>query len=283
MASHVLYFSGYFGDALKLPKGDCEECNCYGPATEQGEDGISICDRITGTCRCKAHVQGRDCDRCELGYYNIDSGEGCQSCNCNPVGAINSTCNLYTGQCNCKPGITGLRCDECEPLKYGYSSEGCKSCDCDPIGSAGLQCGSDGQCSCLKNVEGRQCDRCKENKYDRQRGCIDCPDCYNLVQEQAHIHLEKLEHLRKILDEIERNPTVIDDSKFEQRLMQLQGEVAAHYEIAKNATGGDEKTITEKLDNIRRRQDEISRTLSEIQENIHLAKDKGKRTSLVLS
>ncbi|GJQ78719.1 putative laminin subunit [Trypoxylus dichotomus] len=262
---------GFFGDALKLPKGDCEQCECYPPATEQSEDGIPVCDQITGTCSCKPHVQGRNCDRCELGYYNIVSGEGCHPCNCNPVGSINATCDLSTGQCNCKPGITGLRCDECEPFKYGFSSEGCKSCDCDPIGSERLQCGPDGQCPCLENVEGRRCDRCKENKYDRQRGCINCPDCYNLVQEQAHAHLSKLEHLRKILDEIERNPTVNSNSSFEESLKRLQTDVKEHYELAKEATGGD---VTEKLDKIRERQDAISRTLSEIEENIELARDK---------
>lgn len=92
------------------------------------------------------------------------------------------------------------------------------------------------------------------------------------MQEQAHDHLRKLDHLRKILDEIERNPTVIDDSKFEERLKNLQSEVNEHYNIARDVTGGD---IGAKLDEIRERQDAISRTLSEVEENIVLAKDKG--------
>lgn len=100
-------YLGFYGDAIALPKGNCQPCECYGPGTEDNSDGISICDQITGSCKCKFHVLGRNCDKCEEGYYNIISGEGCQSCNCNPIGSVNNTCDLYTGQCNCRPGITG--------------------------------------------------------------------------------------------------------------------------------------------------------------------------------
>nr|XP_022904333.1 laminin subunit gamma-1 isoform X1 [Onthophagus taurus] len=268
--------SGFFGDALKLPKGDCQQCECYALATLEGPDGIPICDQFSGTCSCKNHVQGRNCDRCEIGYFNINSGEGCESCNCDPVGSINNTCNLYNGQCNCKPGITGLRCNQCEIYKYGFSSEGCKSCDCDPIGSKEPQCNPLGQCPCFDNVEGKRCDRCKENKHDRQRGCIDCPDCYNLVRDEAHAHQKKIEHLRTIIDDIEGSPTVVFDDQFEKKLKELKAEVERYYQLAKDGTGGDgDKTISEKLNDIRERQKEISRVLSQIDESIYLAKDKG--------
>ena len=168
-----------------------------------------------------------------------------------------------------------MRCDQCEPYKYGFSSEGCKSCECDRIGSKGLQCDASGQCPCLDNVEGRKCDRCKENKHDRQKGCIDCPDCYNLVQDEVRRHDSKLEHLRDILDEIERNPTVVDDQEFENQLQILQEDVEDHYQLAKDGTGGDEKTITQKLDNIRERQKDISETILSMDEKINVAKDKG--------
>lgn len=93
------------------------------------------------------------------------------------------------------------------------------------------------------------------------------------MQDEAHRHAEKLERLRRILDEIERNPTVNSNSSFEESLKRLQEEVKQHYDIAKEATGGD---VTEKLDKIRERQDAISRTLSEVEENIELAREKGK-------
>ncbi|XP_018318768.1 laminin subunit gamma-1 isoform X2 [Agrilus planipennis] len=266
---------GYHGDALALPKGDCEPCQCYSAGTEERPDGISECDQISGECRCKSHVKGRNCDQCEDGYYNIVSGEGCQQCNCNPIGSLNHTCDLYTGQCHCREGITGLRCDRCEDYKYGFSSEGCKACECDLIGSRGPQCDMFGQCPCLDNVEGRKCDRCKENKYDRKRGCVDCPDCYNLVQNASRNHLAKLARLAEILDEIERNPTVINDDLFEKQLRAIQDEIEDLLDQARTGTGGDEENLTEKLNNIEERQKAISRTLSEIKENTQLALDMG--------
>lgn len=168
-----------------------------------------------------------------------------------------------------------LRCDHCETYKYGFSLEGCKSCDCDRIGSKDLQCDSSGQCHCLDNVEGRRCDRCKENKYDRQRGCVDCPHCYNLVQDAVNYHREQLDKLNDILDEIERNPTVIDDETFELKLHIIQNDIEQLYEQAKEALGGDEVAVVQKLDDIKNRQKGISRILSEIEENILSATNKG--------
>ncbi|KAF5273327.1 hypothetical protein FQR65_LT04750 [Abscondita terminalis] len=249
---------GFYGDALALPKGDCKPCQCYPVGTEEGYDLSPICDQISGNCRCKAHVQGRNCDQCEDGYFNIISGEGCLQCNCDAVGSINRTCNINTGQCFCREGVTGLRCDQCEAYRYGFSLDGCKTCDCDYIGSKGLQCDFMGQCPCHDNVEGRRCDRCKENKYDRQRGCINCPDCYNLVQDDVKRHLHKLERLVDILDKIERNPTVIDDENFEEQLKSIEEEIESLLVEAKTGTG-----------------DKIAQTLTEIEENIFLAQDIG--------
>lgn len=169
--------------------------------------------------------------------------------------------------------LYSLRCDQCEPYKYGFSSEGCKSCNCDPIGSKGLQCDTFGQCPCLDNVEGRQCDRCKENKHDRKRGCVNCPDCYNLVQDASKRHLAKLEQLQNILNEIERNPTVINDEEFEKQLKTIQQEVKQLSEDAKYGLGSDDTTILEKLEDIRKRQRDIDGTLSEIEENIQAARE----------
>jgi laminin gamma 1 len=165
-----------------------------------------------------------------------------------------------------------LRCDHCEARKYGFSPEGCKDCDCDEIGSKDLQCDVSGQCPCLNNVEGRRCDRCKENKYDRQRGCVDCPECYNLVQEASQKHQEKLARLGDALDEIERRPTVIDDDQFPRELQKLQTNIDVFHDKVKNATG--ENSIIQHVHDIRSREKEISRTLSAIDENIYLANEK---------
>lgn len=103
----MIFFLGFYGNALVLPKGDCKPCQCYPVGTIRDESDEPVCDQSTGNCYCKPHVIGRNCDHCEEGYYNLHSGEGCHSCNCDTVGSLNQTCDLVTGQCYCRPGVTG--------------------------------------------------------------------------------------------------------------------------------------------------------------------------------
>ncbi|XP_069688400.1 laminin subunit gamma-1 [Periplaneta americana] len=258
---------GFYGDALAVPKGDCKQCQCYHAGTQETGFGPPVCDQLSGQCHCKAHVIGKNCDRCEDGFYNIVSGEGCQPCNCDLVGSVNHTCDLYTGQCQCRPGVTGQRCDVCEPYQYGFSVAGCKPCDCDQIGSVALQCNPIGQCPCLENVEGRQCDRCKENKYDRQRGCIDCPACYNLVQSAANAHRAKLKELEKVLSDIESNPTVINDQNFENKLKDVQDVVERLWNDAKHGAGSEDKSLLERLEELRKRFDAVGELTEQTNES----------------
>ncbi|GLV33913.1 Laminin B2 [Carabus blaptoides fortunei] len=269
--------AGYYGDALALPKGDCKPCKCYRAGTEESaENGEPVCDQTRGNCKCRPNVKGHNCDQCEDGYYNIMSGEGCQPCNCDGIGSINGTCDLFSGQCYCQPGITGLRCDQCETYKYGFSSEGCRECECDRIGSKSLQChATTGQCPCLDNVEGRKCDRCKENKFDRKRGCIDCPACYNLVQEEANRHLAKLQEFERKLNELNSSAIVISDHEFDEKLKQVQRAVEDLVKNARLATGSDDKTLLERLNSVRERQRQVSRILEEVEESMQVAEERG--------
>lgn len=250
---------GYYGDALSDRKEDgCKLCQCYTPGTIELDDGtVAPCEQLTGHCKCKPHVIGRNCDKCEEGYYHILSGEGCAPCNCDPEGSYNRTCNPVTGQCECRPGITGQHCDACLPYQYGFSREGCKPCDCDNIGSQDLQCDASGQCPCLTNVEGRRCDRCKENKHNRQHGCVNCPDCYNLVQDAVNRHRERLSELESTLRKINSSPTVIKDSDFEKELKNVQERVRDLLQIAKQGSGNENKTLVEQLDELREQLNEI--------------------------
>ncbi|KAJ8915786.1 hypothetical protein NQ315_004598 [Exocentrus adspersus] len=269
---------GFYGNPLVLPKGDCKPCQCYPPGTKENVSGAPLCDQTVGFCHCKAHVVGQNCDKCENGYYNLHSGLGCQTCNCDPIGSLNQTCDVYTGQCHCRLGVTGLRCDHCESRKYGFSNKGCKACDCDEIGSRDLQCDPSGQCPCLENVDGEKCDRCKENKYDRQRGCVNCPDCYNLIQNEVNSHSTKLNRLNDILDEIERQPTVISDEDFLETMTEAQQDIDQLYEEVKNATGKD--SLIQQVQDIHDRGKDISRTLSQIDENIYLVEDQNHKTDI---
>ncbi|KAG8233283.1 hypothetical protein J437_LFUL013627 [Ladona fulva] len=254
---------GYYGDALALPKGDCKRCRCSNLGSEESEFGPPICDQLTGQCQCKPHVRGTNCDQCEPGYFNIFSGEGCEPCSCDPTGSLNHTCDITTGQCACREGVTGPQCNECMPRHYGFSIEGCLPCDCDPIGSTGYQCDAFGQCPCYENVEGRRCDHCKENKQDRQRGCVDCPPCYNLVLDDANRHREKLKEFQKLLANIESNPTVIKDATFEERLVEVQDRVTQLWEDAKKGSGSGDKTLAERLNELGKQLKEVSEVLHE--------------------
>lgn len=81
MCNYILYYYvlyvGYYGDAFSDRKEDgCKLCQCYPSGTLELDDGrIMPCDQLTGHCACKPHVIGRNCDKCEEGYYHIMSGE----------------------------------------------------------------------------------------------------------------------------------------------------------------------------------------------------------------
>jgi len=105
-------------------------------------------------------------------------------------------------------------------------------------------------------VEGRRCDRCKENKYDRHRGCIDCPDCYNLVQDAADLHRAKLFNLSQTLDEIARTP-VTNDDEFEAKLKAVQEKVAVLAQDARDNSGDGGQTYAEVIDDLHKHLDSV--------------------------
>lgn len=226
---------------------------------------------MTGACRCKPNVKGRDCNECQNGYFNIHSGNGCDSCNCDPLGSFNSSCS-YDGQCHCKPGVTGKRCDQCAQYQYGFSSEGCKPCDCDESGSQGFQCDEFGQCPCNANVEGQRCDRCKENKYDRHHGCLDCEPCYNLVQDAANEHRAKLKNMKKLLQDIASTPTVINDDQFEAKIKAVQEKFDILYEDAKSGSGGGDQTVLERVEDLQERLENVQKILAKSDESEAVAR-----------
>lgn len=166
-----------------------------------------------------------------------------------------------------------MKCNQCADYQYGFSIEGCKPCDCDASGSKGFQCDQYGQCPCNDNVEGRRCDRCKENKYDRHQGCLDCPDCYNLVQDAANDHRQKLRELNAVLQEIASKPTVIDDNEFEFKLKSVQEKIDILAEDAKSGAGGGDRTLLERINDLRNRLNNVKNLLDEseqVQEDVNL-------------
>jgi len=149
--------AGYFGDAV----GDmCKECTCNMLGTDPNRFD---CDRRTGECTCLPNVEGSQCDRCKPNHWKIASGEGCEACDCDPVGSTGETCDLYIGQCNCKQGFGGRKCDQCESNFWGDPKVECNPCNCNHQGvdPDRAQCHREtGTCFCLEGISGQKCDQC---------------------------------------------------------------------------------------------------------------------------
>uniref|UniRef100_A0A8C6YDU2 Laminin subunit gamma-3 n=1 Tax=Naja naja TaxID=35670 RepID=A0A8C6YDU2_NAJNA len=175
---------GFYGNPLAAnPATKCAPCNCnpdgstHGPAT---------CDPVSGQCRCLPNVTGRECTQCLEGYFDLQPGVGCRSCQCHPKGAQSNTCHPITGQCTCHPGVTGLSCNQCQAGFFGFSSQGCQVCNCSQIGSVSLQCHDNSTCVCKKGFVGNKCDQCDVNYFFdlESKQCQECPLCYSLVKEE---------------------------------------------------------------------------------------------------
>ncbi|CAD5234464.1 unnamed protein product [Bursaphelenchus xylophilus] len=262
---------GYWGDALAEPKGDCKPCNCYTPGTKRPTIDYNLleCNQEDGKCDCQPNVIGQYCEKCQEGFFNLTSGNGCESCDCDPIGSLNTTCDMVTGGCQCKAGVTGRKCDQCAPYHFGFGSEGCKPCDCDQLGSESRECDvNTGQCLCKNNVEGRRCDQCSENKYDLRSGCPSCDDCYTLIQKRKNTLNGSITTLRENLDEIQNNPVKVEDSEFDARVSEVKGEVEELNSKAKSKLDGNDVKLLGQVDVVKRNLAEASEAVSNIRHNL---------------
>lgn len=69
-----------------------------------------------GKCHCKPNVEGRRCDHCKRGFWNLNdlNPSGCEACSCNQLGTVgNLGCNVNTGECICKRNVVGRDCNTC--------------------------------------------------------------------------------------------------------------------------------------------------------------------------
>uniref|UniRef100_A0A3B3X3W9 Laminin, gamma 3 n=1 Tax=Poecilia mexicana TaxID=48701 RepID=A0A3B3X3W9_9TELE len=190
---------GFYGDALnQTARQKCRPCRCSAAGTS---GPVDECHPATGNCRCLAHVTGRDCSHCEVGFFDLQPGIGCERCKCNPVGSLSMACHPATGECLCRAGVEGTLCGSCRVGFFGFSSQGCRACNCDPMGSASMQCRGDGTCQCRRGFVGHKCDKCELNYfYDRAtHQCEECPVCYGLVKEHAEKLQTRLRDLGKLL------------------------------------------------------------------------------------
>ncbi|XP_075319241.1 usherin [Odontesthes bonariensis] len=172
---------GWYRLDASNPNG-CISCNCSNRGVISTSTGADFsCNQNSGQCRCKPHVIGLLCDRCEFGYWNLSYPEGCLPCDCDPLGSLSPFCEPEGGQCQCKPGVGGQRCDSCGSGLYGLRLEGsCAACNCSHDGTVpGTGCDPyTGQCVCKENVEGRRCDSCRHGYHTLEHrnslGCLPC-------------------------------------------------------------------------------------------------------------
>ncbi|XP_029979690.1 laminin subunit alpha-1 [Sphaeramia orbicularis] len=157
---------GYYGDAIY--EKNCRECRCDVVGAVSG-----VCDVTTGQCVCQENVTGRTCDRCQSGFFGLQSGRGCQACGCSQWGSLSESCD-NEGRCQCVVGVAGDKCDHCSHGYYGFHGDGCKACDCNRTGG---NCNPQtGECICPAHTEGDACDRCETGYYgyDAVTGCKPC-------------------------------------------------------------------------------------------------------------
>ncbi|XP_007578148.1 laminin subunit gamma-1 [Poecilia formosa] len=231
--------AGFFGDPhASNPAEKCAACSCSPLGTV---DQQTSCSPVTGQCQCLPNVDGRDCSACQLGFFNLQSGSGCEECNCNPIGSTSGDCDIDSGQCECQPGVAGQHCDRCEVNFFGFSSSGCKPCDCDPEGSLSGQCKEDGRCECRPGFVGARCDMCEENYFYNRSvpGCQQCPSCYGLVRDKVNQQRQKLQELQTLIDNLGSGQDTVSDKAFEDRLKEAEKVIMELLEEAQNSKDAD--------------------------------------------
>jgi len=87
------------------------------------------------------------------------------------------------------------------------------------------------------NIIGLKCDKCRENYHDLASGCIECDNCYQIVQLGVEHHRRELNDLLDMINKIENNPEIIKDESFAKQLLDLMSRVNDLLRQAESAQG----------------------------------------------
>ncbi|KAM6919501.1 laminin subunit alpha-3-like [Lycodopsis pacificus] len=95
----------------------CIECRCDVKGTLSG---AGECEQKSGQCHCKPKSCGHACETCKDGYFLLQKKNylGCQGCQCDVGGAIDTACDEVSGQCRCQKNVVGRKCTEPAPSYY---------------------------------------------------------------------------------------------------------------------------------------------------------------------
>ena len=153
----------------------CEECKCVPAGVRNDFPGCGRHNIPGVLCLCKQNVEGRQCDRCKEGFWNMKANNplGCEPCDCSDSGTLAhlNTCDSVTGQCACKLTTQNAttRCDQCSDGYFSLKRDdifGCEPCRCSLGGSLHNICDKQtGQCVCRPSIVGRECNQPTAGHY----------------------------------------------------------------------------------------------------------------------
>lgn len=219
---------GFYGDAFSQ---HCQQCDC----DVLGTNGvIQFCDRYTGQCPCLKNVEGIRCDQCIRNHWKIASGDGCEACDCDPIGSLSEQCNPYDGQCRCKDGFGGRQCNECQANFWGDPNVECHACECDHYGSATQQCDRiTGQCKCISGIGGYKCNECDRGFIGHAPSCSACGECFD----NWDLILNSLkEETKRVIDEAKKIKTTGATGAYTKEFDAMDKKLATIRSLLNNAT-----------------------------------------------
>ncbi|KAM7397365.1 hypothetical protein PAMP_020343 [Pampus punctatissimus] len=298
---------GYYGNALLQ---DCRKCVCNQLGSNSSSclaSGDCHCDQSSGQCHCFPNVIGQHCDHCAPDTWNMASGRGCQSCNCDAKHSYETSCNEISGQCSCQPGFGGRTCSQCKELFWGDPEVKCHACDCDARGILKQQCNkANGHCVCVEGVSGPRCNVCARGFSGIFPDCRRCHQCFaewdaiiGQLTNQTHRLVNKVNAIkasgvsgpyRKSIDSMERsvadfrvilnqNPASQPLSEI-QELLQQASDLMGALNQALNHT---EQTLVQvqegrghvdrKLDSVTEDAQKLERTVQELLEQVEFIKN----------